>query len=342
MTRPILVTGGAGYIGSHTCVALIEAGYQPLVLDNLCNSSAESLQRVGRITSTRPQLIEGDVRDAALLERVFAEHRPQAVIHFAGLKAVGESVQQPLAYYDNNVGGTTCLLQAMQRAEMRHLIFSSSATVYGDPASVPIRESFPRSATNPYGRSKLMIEDMLGDLHHADARWRIARLRYFNPVGAHPSGLIGEDPRGVPNNLMPYITQVAVGRLERLRIFGGDWPTPDGTGVRDYIHVMDLAEGHVAALRHLLAHEGMFTVNLGTGQGVSVLQMVRALERSSGRSVGFDIVERRAGDIAECWADASAARELLQWKAVRDLDTICADAWRWQQANPEGFGPAAT
>ncbi len=339
MNRPILVTGGAGYIGSHTCVALVEAGYSPLVLDNLCNSSAESLARVERICGTRPNLIEGDVRDAALLDRVLGEHQPQAVIHFAGLKAVGESVQQPLSYYDNNVVGTSCLLQAMQRAGLRNLIFSSSATVYGDPASVPIREHFPRSATNPYGRSKLMIEDILGDLHRADARWRLARLRYFNPVGAHPSGLIGEDPRGVPNNLMPYITQVAVGRLQRLRVFGGDWPTTDGTGVRDYIHVMDLAEGHVAALRHLLSHDGMFTVNLGTGQGVSVLQMVRAFERNSGRRVDYEIVERRDGDIAECWADATAAHELLQWKAVRDLDTICADAWRWQQSNPQGFGP---
>ena len=337
MTQPILVTGGAGYIGSHTCVALIESGHTPLVLDNLCNSSSESLERVRRISGVRPGFVEGDVRDAALLDRVLAEQRPQAVIHFAGLKAVGESVQQPLEYYDNNVGGTVTLLQAMQRAGLRNLIFSSSATVYGDPASVPIREDFPRSATNPYGRSKLMIEDVLGDLYRADPAWRIARLRYFNPVGAHPSGLIGEDPRGVPNNLLPYITQVAVGRLSRLRIFGGDWPTPDGTGVRDFIHVMDLAEGHVAALRHLLAHEGMFTVNLGTGQGCSVLQMLQAFERCCGRSLPYEIVQRRAGDIAECWADPAQAQRLLNWKAVRDLDTICADAWRWQQANPAGY-----
>ncbi len=340
MTDPILVTGGAGYIGSHTCVALIEAGYTPLVLDNLCNSSAESLARVGRIAGLRPALIEGDIRDLALLERVLAEHRPQAVIHFAGLKAVGESVHKPLEYYDNNLGGTTTLLRAMQGAGLRNIIFSSSATVYGDPASVPIREDFPRSATNPYGRSKLVIEDMLADLQRADARWRIARLRYFNPVGAHPSGLIGEDPRGVPNNLLPYITQVAVGRLPRLRVFGGDWPTADGSGVRDFIHVMDLAEGHVAALRHLLEHEGMFTVNLGTGQGCSVLQLLRAMQRASGRELPHEIAPRRDGDIAECWADPTAARELLGWKAVRDLDTICADAWRWQQSNPEGFGAA--
>lgn len=340
MTLPILVTGGAGYIGSHTCVALIEAGYTPLVLDNLCNSSAESLARVARITGVHPGFVEGDIRDFARLQDLLAEHRPQAVIHFAGLKSVGESVRQPLEYYDNNVGGTITLLRAMQQAHLRKLIFSSSATVYGDPASVPIREDFPRSATNPYGRSKLVIEDILADLLRADAAWRIGRLRYFNPVGAHPSGLIGEDPRGVPNNLLPYVTQVAVGRLPLLRVFGGDWPTPDGTGVRDYIHVMDLAEGHVAALRHLLAHEGMFTVNLGTGQGYSVLQMVQALARASARPVPHEIVQRRDGDIAECWADPTAARELLGWRAVRDLDTICADAWRWQQANPEGFGAA--
>ncbi len=340
MTDPILVTGGAGYIGSHTCVALIDAGYTPLVLDNLCNSSAESLARVARITGVRPALIEGDIRDQALLEDLLGRHRPQAVIHFAGLKAVGESVQQPLEYYDNNIGGTTTLLRAMQGAGLRNIIFSSSATVYGDPATVPIREDFPRSATNPYGRSKLVIEDILADLRRADPRWRIARLRYFNPVGAHPSGLIGEDPRGVPNNLLPYITQVAVGRLPQLRVFGGDWPTPDGTGVRDFIHVMDLAEGHVAALRHLLAQEGMFTVNLGTGQGCSVLQLLRAMERASGRDLPYEITPRRAGDIAECWADPTAARELLGWKAVRDLDTICADAWRWQQSNPAGFGAA--
>lgn len=340
MSGTILVTGGAGYIGSHTCVALIEAGFTPVVYDNLCNSSAESLARVERITGTRPVFVEGDVRDASRLDEALAAHRPAAVIHFAGLKAVGESVERPLMYYDNNVGGTVTLLEAMGRAELSNIIFSSSATVYGDPASVPIREDFPLSATNAYGRSKLMIEEILGDLARAEPRWRIARLRYFNPVGAHDSGLIGEDPRGVPNNLMPYITQVAVGRLARLRVFGGDWPTVDGSGVRDYIHVMDLAEGHVAALRHLLGHEGMFTVNLGTGQGYSVLQMVRAFGRCIGRELPYEVVERRPGDIAECWADPSAARKLLGWTARRDLDTICADAWRWQQANPDGY-PAA-
>jgi UDP-glucose 4-epimerase len=334
----ILVTGGAGYIGSHTCVALIEAGYTPVVYDNLCNSSAESLARVERITGKRPAFVQADIRDAARLDAVFAQHKIDAVIHFAGLKAVGESVEKPLMYYDNNVGGTVVLLEAMQRAKVHNLIFSSSATVYGDPASTPIREDFPLSATNAYGRSKLMIEEILGDLHRAEPHWRIARLRYFNPVGAHDSGLIGEDPRGIPNNLMPFVTQVAVGRLQKLRVFGGDWPTVDGSGVRDYIHVMDLAEGHVAALRYQLGHEGMLTVNLGTGQGYSVLQMVQAFGKSIGRDLPYEIVARRPGDIAECWADPAAAKALLGWSAKRGLDTICADAWRWQQGNPEGYG----
>ena len=339
MNKPtILVTGGAGYIGSHTCVALINAGYTPLVYDNLCNSSAESLVRVERITGTRPGFVQADIRDAAALDAAFARHDIAAVIHFAGLKAVGESVEKPLIYYDNNVGGTVALLLAMQRAKLHNIIFSSSATVYGDPVSVPIREDFPLSATNAYGRSKLMIEEILEDLYRAEPQWRIARLRYFNPVGAHDSGLIGEDPRGIPNNLMPYVTQVAVGRLDKLRIFGGDWPTVDGTGVRDFIHVMDLAEGHVAALRHLLTHDGLFTVNLGTGQGYSVLQMVHAFGKSIGRDLPYEVVARRPGDIAECWADPAAAQKLLGWKARRGLDAICADAWRWQQGNPEGYG----
>ena len=338
MTKPIiLVTGGAGYIGSHTCVALIEAGYTPLVLDNLCNSSPVSLDRVQQISGMRPQFIEGDIRDMTLLTSVFESHTFAAVIHFAGLKAVGESVEQPLAYYDNNVSGTVTLLQAMHNAGVNKIIFSSSATVYGDPASVPIREDFPLSATNPYGRSKLMIEEMLGDLHVAHPDWRIALLRYFNPVGAHESGLIGEDPQGIPNNLMPYITQVAIGRREKLRVFGGDWPTPDGTGVRDYIHVMDLAEGHVAALDYLLKNDGLFTVNLGSGQGYSVLQMLHALGRASNQTLAHEIVTRRAGDIAECWADPAAAKALLGWQTRRSLDDICADAWRWQQANPMGY-----
>jgi UDP-glucose 4-epimerase len=338
MTKPtILVTGGAGYIGSHTCVALIEAGYTPLVLDNLCNSPPFSLDGVAQISGTRPPFIEGDVRDAALLTGLFESHDIAAVIHFAGLKAVGESVEQPLAYYDNNVSGTVTLLQAMHNAGVNRIIFSSSATVYGDPASVPIREDFPLSATNPYGRSKLMIEEMLGDLHLAHPDWRIACLRYFNPVGAHASGLIGEDPQGIPNNLMPYITQVAIGRRDKLRVFGGDWPTPDGTGVRDYIHVMDLAEGHVAALDYLLKNDGLFTVNLGSGQGYSVLQMLHALGRASHQMLAHEIVARRAGDIAECWADPAAALALLGWQTRRSLDDICADAWRWQQTNPMGY-----
>ncbi|MDA8328139.1 MAG: UDP-glucose 4-epimerase GalE [Betaproteobacteria bacterium] len=338
MPTNILVTGGAGYIGSHTCVSLIEAGFNPIVYDNLCHSSAESLARVERITGVRPRLIQADVRDAATLDATFAQHSVQAVIHFAGLKAVGESVEKPLPYYDNNVGGTLVLLQSMQRAGVQQFIFSSSATVYGDPHSVPIRENFPLSATNPYGRSKLMTEEILGDLHHSAPEWRIARLRYFNPVGAHESGLMGEDPCGIPNNLMPYISQVAVGCLPKLRIFGGDWPTIDGTGVRDYIHVMDLADGHVAALRYLLQHEDMLTVNLGTGQGYSVLQMLQAFGQVIGRNLPHEIVDRRPGDIAECWADTAAAEQLLGWKAKRGLDSICADAWRWQQGNPQGYG----
>ncbi|MDE2255271.1 MAG: UDP-glucose 4-epimerase GalE [Betaproteobacteria bacterium] len=337
MTSAILVTGGAGYIGSHTCVALIQAGYTPVVLDNLSNSSVESLARVARITGVQPEFIQADIRDGNALDTAFARNAVGAVIHFAGLKAVGESVEKPLLYYNNNVAGTVTLLEAMQRAQVHKMIFSSSATVYGDPATVPIREDFPLSATNAYGRSKLMIEEILGDLHQAEPHWRIARLRYFNPVGAHESGLIGEDPRGIPNNLMPYITQVAIGRLPKLRVFGGDWPTADGSGVRDYIHVMDLAEGHVSALRHLLAHAGMFTVNLGTGQGYSVLQMLKAFGNSIGRALPYEIVARRAGDIAECWADPSAAQALLGWKAKRNLDAICADAWRWQQGNPQGY-----
>jgi UDP-glucose 4-epimerase len=334
----ILVTGGAGYIGSHTCVALIEAGFTPIVYDNLCNSSAESLARVAHITGIRPMLIQADIRDAATLNAVFTQYAVQAVIHFAGLKAVGESMEKPLLYYDNNVGGTLILLQAMLRAGVQKFIFSSSATVYGDPHTVPIREDFPLSAANPYGRSKLMTEEILADLHQSSPGWRIARLRYFNPVGAHESGLMGEDPCGIPNNLMPYLSQVAVGRLPKLRIFGGNWPTADGTGVRDYIHVMDLADGHVAALRYLLKHEDMLTVNLGTGQGYSVLQMLQAFGQVIGRDLPYEIVDRRPGDIAECWADPAAAERLLEWKAKRGLDSICADAWRWQQGNPQGYG----
>ena len=333
----ILLTGGAGYIGSHTGVSLLDAGHEIVILDNLCNSSHLAVERIARICSKAPGFVEGDVRDAALLDRLFAEQPIRAVMHFAGLKAVGESVERPLEYYDNNVRGTLELLAAMRRAGVRTMVFSSSATVYGDPASVPIREDFPRSATNPYGRSKLMIEEILADLHRAEAGWNIARLRYFNPVGAHASGLIGEDPQGIPNNLMPYVAQVAIGRRERLAVFGDDYATPDGTGVRDYIHVVDLAEGHVAALDWLEREGGMLTVNLGTGQGYSVLDMVRAFERASGRAVPYRIDARRPGDIAACWADPSLARRLLGWEAKRGIDAMCTDTWRWQTMNPEGY-----
>ena len=327
----ILVTGGTGYIGSHACVALMQAGRDVLLLDNLCNSQAGVVDRLAAICGRRPAFVAADVRDAAALERIFATHPIAAVMHFAGLKAVGESVAQPLEYYDNNVNGTLQLLAAMRHAKVGTLVFSSSATVYGDPASVPIREDAPRSATNPYGRSKLMIEDILADLHHAEPDWRIARLRYFNPVGAHESGRIGEAPSGVPNNLMPYVAQVAAGLRPSLNIWGNDWPTPDGTGVRDYIHVMDLAEGHVAALDHLERRGGLLTVNLGTGRGCSVLEMVGAFERASGRQVPYNMAPRRAGDIAQCWADPALARQLLGWQAKRDVEQMCADAWRWQQ-----------
>jgi len=326
----ILITGGTGYIGSHACVALMQAGRTVVILDNFSNSQPDVLDRLAQLCSRRPLFIEGDVRDLGLLDRIFAEHPISGVMHFAGLKAVGESVAQPLAYYDNNVNGTLQLLAAMQRAQVRLLVFSSSATVYGDPARVPIPEDAPRSATNPYGRSKLMIEDMLADLHVAEPGWRIARLRYFNPVGAHESGLIGESPQGTPNNLMPYIAQVATGLRPSLNVWGGDWPTPDGTGVRDYIHVMDLAEGHVAALDYLERQGGLLTVNLGTGRGYSVLEMAQAFEQASGRPVPCQIAPRRPGDIAQCWADTGLAKQLLGWEARRDLAQMCADAWRWQ------------
>lgn len=337
MSTTILVTGGAGYIGSHACVALIEAGYHVVVLDNLSVGNAQAIDRVQSITGTRPAFVTGDVRDRAILEQIFTDHTVSAVIHFAGLKAVGESINKPLEYYDNNVTGTLNLLQVMEENWVRSLVFSSSATVYGDPASVPIREDFPLSATNPYGRSKLMVEEILADWIVANPAWSIARLRYFNPVGAHISGLIGEDPQGTPNNLMPYVAQVAVGRQRKLFVFGDDYPTVDGTGVRDYIHVMDLVEGHVAALVHIYRQCGLFTVNLGTGNGVSVLNMVAAFEQASGKSVPYEIVARRPGDIAECWADPTLAQELLGWKATRSLPQMCEDAWRWQSKNPKGF-----
>ncbi len=326
----ILVTGGTGFIGSHTCVALAGAGREFLVLDNLRNSRRSVLGGIEALAGKAVRFIEGDIRDAALLDRVFAEHDIEAVIHFAALKAVGESVEQPLAYYQNNVAGTIGLIEAMRRARVHRLVFSSSATVYGDPASVPIREDFPLGATNPYGWTKLMTEQILADLALAEPHWRIARLRYFNPVGAHESGLIGEDPSGRPNNLMPFVAQVAAGRIEQLQVFGGDYPTPDGTGVRDYIHVMDLAEGHAAALECLDREPGLLTLNLGTGRGVSVLEMVAAFEQASGRKVPFRIVARRPGDVAACWADPSLAMQRLGWRTRRDLASMCADAWRWQ------------
>ena len=333
----VLVTGGAGYIGSHTVLLLLEAGRRVLVLDNLSNSSREALERVASITGKRAEFVEGDIRDTALLDRLFQEHEIGSVIHFAGLKAVGESVAQPLRYYDCNVTGSLRLLEAMDRAGVRNLVFSSSATVYGDPASVPIREDFPLSATNPYGATKLHIEDMLRDLHRADPRWSVALLRYFNPVGAHESGRIGEDPNGEPNNLMPYVAQVAVGKREQLRVFGDDYDTPDGTGVRDYIHVMDLAEGHLAALDALARDGGLITTNLGTGRGYSVLEMVRAFAAASDREVRYQIVERRPGDVASCYADPAHAKQVLGWEAKRGIDTMCADHWRWQSENPNGY-----
>lgn len=327
----ILITGGTGYIGSHTCVALVKAGHQVILIDNLSNSRIGVVDRLAQICGFRPRFHECDIRDQKSLDRIFASYPISAVIHFAGLKAVGESVQKPLEYFDNNVNGTLALLAAMQQANVRSLVFSSSATVYGDPAALPIREDFPRSATNPYGRSKLIVEDILNDFHKAHPDWRIANLRYFNPVGAHESGLIGEDPQGIPNNLVPYIGQVAIGRLDKLNVFGGDYPTPDGTGVRDYIHVMDLAEGHVAALDYLDRDGGFVSFNLGTGKGASVLEMIRAFESASGRRVRYRIVDRRPGDIARCFADPGRANSLLGWRAQRGIEEMCHDAWRWQK-----------
>lgn len=332
----ILVTGGTGFIGSHTCVALAVAGKQFVIVDNLSNSRRSVLGGIESLVGKTARFVEGDIRDPGLLDRVFAEHPIEAVIHFAALKAVGESVQQPLAYYENNVAGTLALLEAMRRAQVHTLVFSSSATVYGDPASVPIREDFPLGATNPYGWTKLMVEQILADLSRAEPHWRIARLRYFNPVGAHESGLIGEDPSGLPNNLMPFIAQVATGQREQLQVFGGDYPTADGTGVRDYIHVMDLVEGHVAALECLVREPGLLSANLGTGRGVSVLEMVAAFERASGRAVPYRIVARRPGDVAACWADPTLAHQRLGWRTRRDLAAMCADAWRWQSRQGGG------
>ena len=333
----ILLTGGAGYIGSHTYVALAEAGYSPVILDNFSNSDPAVLERLRRLTG-QPVLCErGNVADTTLMQDLILRHRIDAVIHFAGFKAVGESVAQPLKYYANNLGGMTSLLQAMDAAGCRTLVFSSSATVYGDPASVPITENFPRSHTNPYGHTKLVCEDMLAALRLANPAWRTGVLRYFNPVGAHPSGLIGEDPAGPPNNLMPYVAQVAVGKRPYLNVYGNDYVTPDGTGVRDYIHVQDLAQGHVAAVQALLGKDESFTVNLGTGQGHSVLDVVRAFEQASGRPVPYQFAPRRAGDVAQCYADSSLAERILGWRATHSLADMCVDTWRWQQDNPNGY-----
>jgi UDP-glucose 4-epimerase len=333
----LLVTGGAGYIGSHTCLVLLEAGHDVVVVDNLSNSRREAVRRIEALAGRPVAFHQVDLLDREALDAVFRGARFDGVIHFAGLKAVGESVAQPLRYIHNNVTGSLVLCDVMQAHGVHTLVFSSSATVYGDPHAVPITEEFPLAVTNPYGRSKLMIEDILRDLHRADPAWRIAILRYFNPVGAHPSGRIGEDPHGIPNNLFPSIAQVAVGRRPELRIYGGDYPTPDGTGVRDYIHVMDLAEGHARALARLGTREGILTVNLGTGQGHSVLEMVRAFERASGRNIPHRIIERRPGDVAACWADVTLAERELGWRATRGVDDMCGDAWRWQSANPEGY-----
>ena len=337
MNPKILITGGAGYIGSHTCVELIAAGFDLLVVDNLCNSKLAAIQRVEQISCKRIEFHQLDVRDRSGLQRLFSHKSIAAVIHFAGLKAVGESVDKPLAYYDTNVAGSLVLFEVMAAAGVKNLAFSSSATVYGDPDSVPIFEEFPLSATNPYGRSKLMIEDILRDLYRSDNEWRIAILRYFNPVGAHSSGLIGEDPNGFPNNLMPILGQVAVGKRDVLAVYGNDYPTRDGTGVRDYIHVVDLALGHVQALNAILAWPGILTVNLGTGTGYSVLEVVRAFEAASGRAVPIRIAPRRAGDVAECYANPERASELINWRGTRNLDQMCADAWRWQTNNPDGY-----
>ncbi len=333
----ILVTGGAGYIGSHTCLELLQAGHDVVVVDSLVNSSKVALDRVGRICGRQPLFYRCDIRDWAALRKVFANHDFDAVIHFAGLKAVGESVAEPLLYYQNNIGGTLTLSEVMAEYGVKRIVFSSSATVYGEQAKVPITEDFSLSATNPYGRSKLIIEEILRDLHVADLEWRVILLRYFNPVGAHASGLIGEDPNGIPNNLMPYIAQVAVGRRLRLAVFGNDYSTPDGTGVRDYIHVVDLALGHVRAIEALAQAKGVMAVNLGTGRGYSVLEMVETFAKASGQEIPYEIAPRRPGDIACCYADPALAKEVLGWKAQRGIDEMCADLWRWQKQNPEGY-----
>lgn len=333
----ILLTGGAGYIGSHTYIALAEAGYTSVILDNFSNSHKALLDRLSRISGKQVICEVGDVSDRSFVADVIQRHKVSAIIHFAAFKSVGESISNPLAYYRNNLVGIISLLEAMDATQCRTLVYSSSATVYGDPAVVPITEDFPCMHTNPYGHTKLVSEDMLAALRIAKADWCIGVLRYFNPVGAHPSGLIGEDPNGVPGNLMPYISQVAAGKRPYLKVFGNDYPTPDGTGIRDYIHVVDLAEGHVAALKVLLERGDSFTINLGTGQGHSVLEVIRTFEQVSGRPVPFRLAQRRRGDVAECWADISNAQRILGWRAQKSLIEMCADAWRWQQHNPNGY-----
>jgi len=334
----ILVTGGAGYIASHTLILLISAGYEVLVFDNFCNSSKESIRRVEKIVNSSIVSIEGDVRSSESLQKVFDAHKIDAVIHFAGLKAVGESVAKPLKYYDNNVYGTMILCEVMAKNACKTIIFSSSATVYGDPDGTPILENFPLSPTNPYGRSKLMVEEILQDLYISDNEWKVMLLRYFNPVGAHESGTIGEDPNGLPNNLMPFIAQTAVGKRDSLSVFGDDYDTVDGTGVRDYIHVVDLADGHLKALNKISELKKPLIVNLGTGKGYSVLEIVKAFEQASGKKIMYQIVKRRAGDIAICYADPSYAKEVLGWEAVRGVKEMCEDTWRWQSNNPNGYG----
>lgn len=334
----VLVTGGMGYIGSHTCIQMIEAGIEPIILDNLGNSKVAVLDRIEALTQVRPVFYQGDIRDEAFLDSIFAEHSISSVIHFAGLKAVGESVAKPLEYYDNNVNGSLVLARSMRKANVKSIVFSSSATVYGDPAIVPITENSPTGATtNPYGRSKYMVEECFSDLFDAENDWSITLLRYFNPVGAHPSGTMGEDPQGIPNNLVPFIAQVAVGRRESLSVFGNDYPTPDGTGVRDYIHVMDLADGHIAALKAVGEKSGLHIYNLGTGKGSSVLEMVEAFAEASGKPVPYTLCPRRAGDIAECWASTEKAEKELGWKATRNVMEMSADTWRWQSNNPKGY-----
>lgn len=338
MSIKILVTGGAGYIGTHTLVELIENGYEPIVFDNFVNSSEKSLQRVEQITGKKIPYVNGDIRDYASLESVFSSHEFQGVIHFAGLKAVGESVEKPILYYENNVYGSLQLLKAMAAYNVKTIVFSSSATVYGDPISLPLDESMPTGEpTNPYGMSKLMIENILTDVHKNDKSWRIVNLRYFNPVGAHVSGLIGEDPTGIPNNLMPFITQTATGKREKLSVFGGDYDTHDGTGVRDYIHVVDLAKGHIKALQKAEQQSGLWTVNLGTGTGYSVLDLIKAFEEVSNKKIPYEIVSRRPGDVASCYADPKFAKQVLGWEAKLGLNDMCSDSWRWQSNNPNGY-----